>query len=200
MKNNTLLFCFVFAAQILFAQTKLLAPGEFLPYQVGAEFTPHHLLVNYFEHCGAARPNQVKVMRMGETWEHRPQLLVAVSSPENMARIEDIRLNNLRRTGFERGAATTEDITFVWLGFSVHGNEPAGSEASMLVIHDLLTKPECAAWLRNTVVLFDPSQNPDGYNRFSQWNNNVSHNTLNTSNVTREHQEPWPGGRVNHYI
>ncbi len=199
MKINTLLFCLVFVAQIIGAQTNLRAPDEFLPYHIGAEFTPHHLLVDYFEHCAAARPNQVKVTRMGETWEHRPQLLVAVSSPENMARLEEIRMNNLRRTGFEKGAATTEDVAIVWLGFSVHGNEPAGSEASMLVIYDLLTKPECAAWLRNTVVLFDPSQNPDGYNRYSQWNNNVSHADLNITDATREHREPWPGGRVNHY-
>ena len=183
----------------MFAQTKLQSPNGFLPYQLGTEFTPHHLLVDYFEHCSAARPDQVKLMRMGETWEHRPQILVAISSPENMARLEDIRLNNLRRTGFEKGVATDEDITFVWLGFSVHGNEPAGSEASMLVIYDLLSKPECVAWLKNTVVLIDPSQNPDGYSRYTHWSNNVSHANLSISGDTREHQEPWPGGRVNHY-
>ena len=130
----------------------------------------------------------------------RPSPAAIISSPQNIRRIEEIRQNNLRRTGIISGEPTSEDIAIVYLSYSIHGNEAAGSESSMSVIYELVNGgSDVDAWLANTVVIIDPSQNPDGYSRYSHWNNSVSAEPFNASPDTREHSEPWPGGRTNHY-
>lgn len=181
------------------AQTKLLSPDEFLTHKLGERFTPHHQLVRYFEQVAAARPENVQLTQYGMTNEERPLMIAIVSSKENMARLEEIRKNNLRRTGLLDGAPGNDNTVIVWLSFSVHGNEACGSEASMQTIYELLTRPECSQWLNNTVVIIDPSLNPDGYHRYTHWYNGVTNKLLNTNPDSREHNEPWPGGRVNHY-
>lgn len=198
MKNIFLALALLFSG-FCFSQSTLKSPDEFLPYRLGDRFTPHHLLTDYFEYVADTRPDQVKLIPYGRTNEYRPLMIAVISTKENMARLEEIRLNNMRRTGLIEGNPAEENITFVWLSFSVHGNESSGSESSMQVIYDLLTTPECREWLKNTIVVIDPSLNPDGYNRYSNWNNQVSNRLLTPNPVSREHREPWPGGRANHY-
>ena len=54
--------------------------------------------------------------------------------------------------------------------------------------------------LRNTVVVIDPMQNPDGRDRFVH-HFEMSEGLLPDSDrVSAEHDEPWPGGRTNHYL
>ncbi len=184
------------------ARAQLLSPDEFLPHRLGEQFTPHHLLVRYFEHV-AAHSERVVLERYGTTHEGRPLMVAIVSSPDNMARLEAIRLNNLRRTGLVPGTPDPDDQTaIVWLSFSVHGNEAAGSESSMGVLYELARpdNAEAARWLQNAVVILDPSLNPDGYARYTHWYRGVSERWPNPDPQAREHHEPWPGGRVNHYL
>ena len=190
---SLLLYSFGVHAQALYS------PDDFLKYKLGSRFTQHHRLVDYFHHVDDVS-DKVKLIEFGSTYELRPMIAAIVSSPENIARIEEIRMNNLRRTGMEPGEASDEQISFVYLGYSVHGNEAAGSECSMAVLHDLAKGGEpYDTWLKNTVVILEPSMNPDGYNRFSQWSNSVSSNPANARPETRDHSEPWPNGRPNHY-
>lgn len=188
-----------------FAQLKLKSPDEFLPHRLGEQFTPHHLLTDYYEYLAANAPATVKLERYGYTNEARPLQIACFSSPENIARLEQIRTNNLRLSG------TTDDPqkgdkskmpAIVWLNMSVHGNEPSGSECGMLLAWQLATQSEADVkeWLKNTVVIIDPSSNPDGYDRYSSWYRGASNLLKNPSRYTREHQEPWPGGRPNHYF
>ncbi len=178
---------------------RLKSPDEFLPYKHGTRFTPHHLLVEYCRHVDEAS-EKVNLIEYGKTYELRPLIACIISSPQNMKRIEDIRQNNLKRTGMMPGDALPEDIAIVHLSYSIHGNEAAGSESSMAVIHALAKGGTgIDTWLANTIVIIDPSLNPDGYSRYSHWNNSVSGAPFNASPDTREHDEPWPGGRTNHY-
>jgi hypothetical protein len=189
------------STEILHSQNALKSPDEFLPHRNGMEFTEHYQLVDYYRHV-AANSDRVKLVEFGRTNQGRPQILAIVSSPENMRRIEDLRLNNLRNAGLANGASdNAKPIAFVWLGFSVHGNESAGSEASLPVLYELVNPAnrQAAEWLQNTVVLIEPSVNPDGYNRYVQWYKNNSPHHLDPTPAAREHQEPWPGGRTNHY-
>ncbi len=178
------------------------SPDEFLPHTLGEKFSPHHLLVDYFRTVAAASP-KVQLEQYGRTNEDRPLLLAFVSSPANIARLEAIRLNNLRRTGLAEGSVDAAlDVAIVWLSYSVHGNEAPGSEASMGVLYDL-TNPqnaETAKWLENTLVIIDPSLNPDGYNRYTNWYRQTANKGVDPLPSVREHREPWPGGRVNHYL
>ncbi|NUQ24695.1 MAG: zinc carboxypeptidase [Saprospiraceae bacterium] len=199
-KTSWLTLALLLSGTIAMAQLK--SPDQFLPHRLGETFTPHDMLVDYMEHV-AANSSIVRLTRYGLTNQKRPLLLLAISSPENMARLDAIRQNNLRRAGLLDGKPDPSlDVAIVWLSFSVHGNEAAGSEASMQVVYDLVNpaNTQSAGWLKNTVVLIDPSLNPDGYSRYSHWYRNVANLKPDPNPRAREHREPWPGGRVNHYM
>jgi Zinc carboxypeptidase len=195
MKKNLFLFLLMFSTAV-FAQLK--SPDEFLGYSLGSKFTPHFKIVNYFQQAAAAMPQQVKLQQYGQTYEGRPLYLAFVSSAANISNLENIRKNNLQLAGIENGNASATSTAIVWLSYNVHGNEASSSEASMQTIYELL-KPEHANWLNNTVVIMDPCLNPDGRDRYVNWFNSVVGNTPNANPAAREHEEPWPGGRTNHY-
>ena len=182
---------------------QLVPPSDYLPHALGETFTPHHQVVGYFRQIAAAS-DRVQIEQYGLTNEDRPLLLAYVSAPENIMRLEAIRENNLRLAGLLPGEPDPdlENIAVVWLSYSVHGNEAGGSEASMGVLYDLANPKHARSgdWLKNTVVIIDPSLNPDGYNRYSNWYRQTASKSLDPNPATREHQEPWPGGRVNHYL
>jgi hypothetical protein len=184
----------------LFAQLK--SPDDFLGYQLGSKFTPHYKIVNYFNQTATAMPQMIKLEQYGETNEGRPLLLAMVSTPENIARLDEIRKNNLRLTGIlkDKPADVTAPV-IVWLSYNVHGNEASSSEVSMKTLYELLnpSNAQTKAWLKNTVVIIDPCLNPDGRDRYVNWFNQMVGKTANPNPDSREHSEPWPGGRVNHY-
>lgn len=202
LKKTALLIWFSAFILMVGAQPKILTPNEFLAHRIGEQFTEHSQLVAYYQHV-AANSDRVQLVEFGRTNQQRPQILAIVSTPENLRRIEDIRLNNLRNAGFLEGQPDNSNpVAIVWLGFSVHGNEAAGSEASMPVLYEL-TNPanrETSEWLKNTVVLIEPSVNPDGYSRYTSWYRQASPALPDPNPGAREHTEPWPGGRVNHYL
>jgi murein tripeptide amidase MpaA len=181
---------------------QLQSPNEFLPHNLGEHFTPHHLVVDYFEHV-AQNSDKVKLMSYGKTNQDRPLILAFVTSKENMDQLEDIRLNNLQKTGMiEASEDTSLDRAVVWLSYSVHGNEAGGSESSMAVLYELVNGKNSKAteWLKNTIVILDPSLNPDGYSRYTHWHRDIANLHPSPARSVREHREPWPGGRVNHYL
>ncbi|MBK8554379.1 MAG: hypothetical protein IPL65_00775 [Lewinellaceae bacterium] len=133
------------------AQPALQSPNDFLPYKLGDKFTPHYLLTGYFEYLAAQCPQTMKLQRYGATNEDRPLQIAIFSSPENLARLEQIRLNNLRLAGLEPGAVSGNSaVAIVWLSMSVHGNEPSGSECSMELAYRLAsqTDPNIQEWLK----------------------------------------------------
>ena len=192
--------CFLLT-NFLSAQNRLLSPTDFLPSSYGKHFTPHHLLVDYYEHV-AANSEQVRVEMYGRTNQRRPLLYTIVTSKENFGRLEEIRQNNLRRTGLEEGSVTDDDIAIVWLSFGVHGNEAGASESALATLYDLARPDNSIAqeWLKNTIVILDPAINPDGFSRYTHWNWNIGNHLPNPLTEAAEHHEPWPGGRVNHYL
>ncbi|HWB94942.1 MAG TPA: M14 family zinc carboxypeptidase, partial [Puia sp.] len=185
-----------------FAQT-VPSPETFLGYSLGAHFTPHHTIVGYFKTVAAAAPDRVKLEQYGTTNEGRPLLLAFIASPENLRRLEEIRTNNLRLAGLLHDGKTADEHApvIVWLSYNVHGNEPASSEAAMKTLYWLAdpASKKAAAWLSNVVVIIDPCVNPDGRDRYVSWYNDVVGMQPNPDPQAREHQEPWPKGRTNHY-
>ena len=192
----------LFFVQSLFGQNALKSPDEFFPHKRGEQFTPHYQLNDYFEHLAANATTTMRLEKYGKTNEDRPLQIAIFSAPENIARLEQIRLNNLRLTGLADGKPDlTTPVAIVWLSMSVHGNEPSGSECSPILAYRLAaqTDPQIREWLKNTVVIVDPSLNPDGYDRYSHWYRMASNLLKNANPDSREHREPWPGGRPNHY-
>ncbi len=198
----TLPTCLLFAVgSTLHAQSGLSTPAEFLGYELGARFTPHHRVVAYFEHVAAQAPNVI-LRRYGATYEHRPLLVALVSSVENIGRLEEIRTDNLRRARALAGQPSNDTTTMVWLSYNVHGNESVSTEASLITLYDLanVENARTQRWLANTVVVLDPAINPDGRDRYVAWYNQVVGAQPNATPTAREHREPWPGGRTNHYM
>jgi hypothetical protein len=180
------------------------SPESYLGYKVGTRYTRHHKIVDYFNTVAKVRPDMVKIESYGQTNEGRELMLAFVSSPENIQRLEAIRLNNLRLAGTtkDKAAPILENApAIVWLSYNVHGNEPSSSEAALLMIHALVDPSNSTTkeWLKNTVVVIDPCINPDGRDRYVNWFNSVVGKEMNAEPSSREHAEPWPGGRSNHY-
>ncbi|MBZ9788072.1 M14 family metallopeptidase [Psychroflexus sp. CAK57W] len=188
-----LLFCFFGYHQ---AQNSIQSPEEFLGYTIGTEFTRHHQVIDYFTHLAKNSPN-LNFSSYGKTNERRTLSYAVVSSEENLNKLDEIRINHLKQTGISNGDATS-DIAVVWLSYNVHGNEASSTEAAMVTAHELVTKR--GDLLQNTVVIIDPSVNPDGRDRYVNWYNQVKATPYSPYQDAVEHNEPWPGGRPNHYL
>lgn len=182
---------------ISFAQN-LQSPDDFLGYKLGTHFTRHHKVIDYFKYVETRMPNQVKLINYGETYEGRPLYVSYISSEENLKNLETIRENNLKNAGVLKGTSATNNVAIVWLSYNVHGNEASSTEASMKTLYTLLTDKQ--EWLKNTVIIIDPCINPDGRDRYVNWFNTTSSKPYDIDQQASEHNEPWPGGRPNHYL
>lgn len=185
----------------LIAQQKLLSPKEFLGYELGDRSTRHHRVVEYFKHVADVMDN-VSLTQYGETYEYRPLVYAVVTSPENFRNLEQIRTDNLKRATLLEGTPSADRKAIVWLSYNVHGNEANSLEASMWTLYELAnsSNSKTQAWLKNTVVILDPCINPDGRDRYANFYNQYGHRVANSSGDSKEHREPWPGGRSNHYM
>ncbi len=174
----------------------LQTPSQFLGYEIGSRFTRHHKVIDYFKYVSKNSSN-VELEKYGETNEHRPLYVSYISSKENILKLENIRKSNLSQTGIIAGNSNNK-ISIVWLSYNVHGNEASSTEAAMLTIYELVTTKK--RWLKNTVVIIDPCLNPDGRDRYVNWYQQVKSTPFNINQEGKEHSEPWPGGRPNHYL
>ncbi len=200
MKRTFLLFTALIITNISVQAQQILSPEKFLGYALGDHFTPHYRVVDYFRYVSTVSKN-MKLQEFGKTNEGRPLMAAFIASNENINRLEEIRTNNLRLAGLQSGAADAKQPVIVWLSYNVHGNEPVSTEASMQTLYDLVN-PEntrTQAWLKNAVVVIDPCLNPDGRERYVNFYNPIHNQTPDPLRFTREHAEPWPAGRSNHY-
>ncbi len=178
-------------------------PKDIIYHEVGEWHVTHDRLVNYMKAIAAAAPERVKLETMGFTYESRPQLLLIITSPKNHQRLEEIRQQHVALSDPSKSANVNIDNMpiVVYIGHSIHGNEPSGANASLLTAYYLAAAQgkQIDELLENTVILFDPSFNPDGLQRFSTWANQHKSKNLVTDPASREFNEVWPGGRFNHY-
>jgi len=189
-------FFILFTTVIDINSQNLKSPSDFLGYDIGTQFSRHSQVVDYFDHVSKEMNENILLINYGKTYERRPLFYAVISSKENIAEIESIRLNNL--SALDINENRSNDKAIVWLSYSVHGNESSSTEASMQTVYELLTGR--AELLQNTVVIIDPCLNPDGRDRYANWYNQTKTSPYNTNKISREHIEPWPGGRANHYL
>jgi len=180
----------------------LQSPEQYMGYKIGTRYTRHHKIVEYFRAVAQAKPDMVKLEKYGETNEGRELMLAFIASPENLQKLETIRNNNLGFAGLSSSKSATETApAIVWLSYNVHGNETSSSEAALMTLWALVdpNNAQSKEWLQNTVVVIDPCINPDGRDRYVNWFNGAVGTAYNPDPAAREHAEPWPGGRSNHY-
>ncbi len=194
-------FTFLISSYTSFSQS-LKSPDDFLGYSLGSKYTPHYKIVNYFQQAAAAMPKMMKLEQYGTTIEGRPLLLAFVASEENFIKLEEIQKNNLRLAGMLNDKPGDLNVpSIVWLSYNVHGNETSSSEVAMKTLFELLNANniQTKEWLKNTVLIIDPCLNPDGRDRYVNWFTQVVGKNVEANLDAREHSEPWPGGRTNHY-
>jgi len=176
-------------------------PKSSIGHQVGDWHITHDKLVQYM-YTLASSSDRITIENRGATFEGRPLLLLTITSANNHANIETIRQQHLELTQKEPSTTNINELPIVvQQGFSIHGNEPSGSNAALAVAYYLAAAqgPAIDTLLNNTVILFDPSYNPDGLQRFAYWANTNKSKNINPDPNDREYDEVWPGGRTNHY-
>jgi len=181
-------------------------PQALTKFDVGDFHTNYATMERWLERLAASAADRVRVYDIGETNERRMQHVVAITAPENLRRIDEIKANMRRladprsTTPQEAGRITAATPVVVWLAYTIHGNESASFEAMMQVVYQLAASDEPATLdvLKNTLVLVNVCENPDGHERFVTWYNSVA--TGNPDPLAAEHREPWSVfGRYNRY-
>lgn len=177
------------------------SPSEFLGYDIGEHHTRHDLIVAYFTKL-AAVSDRASIHEYGKTHEGRKLVILTISSPENLQNLDNIKQDHLAFVD-PSGSVSNYDAVpiFINLGYNVHGNEPSTSEAALLSAYTFAASnnPEILNYIRNAVIMIDPTINPDGRDRHTQWANMYQGNPEVSDPQDAEHNEYWPGGRTNHY-
>ncbi|WP_286264269.1 M14 family zinc carboxypeptidase [Thalassotalea atypica] len=174
---------------------ELLKPSAFIGSEIGEQHLRHDQLVGYLSHL-ASQSNRIKLTEMGKTYQQRTQLLLTISSPENLANLDTI-LADRDKKSYRAG----NDPVVVWLGYSVHGDEISGAHAALIVAYHLAASQDKSIeqMLKETIIVIEPSINPDGMDRFANWANTFKGMTANPDPNHIEHHQHWPSGRTNHF-
>jgi|TARA_R110002020_G_scaffold199778_3_gene401558 hypothetical protein len=216
--KNLLLLCFLSISTLVLAQdyvvdldyylpndvtynTNIPTPKSVIGHEVGEWHITHDKLAQYM-YALAEASDRITIENRGTTYEGRPLLLLTITSPANHNNLENIRQNHVSLTessGSSQNTATMPVV--VYQGFSIHGNEASGSNAALAAAYYLAAAqgPKIDELMNNAVILFDPSLNPDGLQRFAYWANMHKSQNVNPDPNDREYNEVWPGGRTNHY-
>ncbi|MDR3339763.1 MAG: hypothetical protein LBT25_06700 [Candidatus Symbiothrix sp.] len=187
---------YFFDASVKF-DPKIPTPEQFLGYELGTHITEHHQINAYLEKL-ATLSDKATLIQIGRTHELRPLKILIVSSPENLRNLDTFKEEREK----VRKGETPNTPLIIFLGYTVHGNEVSGSEASLLSAYYLVAAQgeTVSKQLSDGIYFIDPVRNPDGQERFAGWvNSNASVNYTNISSLDREHNEGWPRGRGNHY-
>ena len=182
---------------------------DVLGYQPGDRITWHKDVVRYFEALAAAAPDRMQITEYARTWENRELIYAVLSAPANIANLGNVKAGMQRlaaaevtdEESAEQIIATQPAIT--WLSYGVHGNEISSTDAAMLTAYHLLASrgdARVAGIMNDTVVVIDPMQNPDGRDRFIHSFEQAEGLVPDSDRLAAEHDEPWPGGRTNHYL
>jgi len=177
------------------------SPETFLDYGIGEHHTRHDRIVAYLEEL-AKLSDRASIYTYGKTHEGRKLVMLTISSRENLSNLKSIKKQHLAFTDVSQNVTNYAGVPiFINLAYNVHGNEPSSSEAALLSAYTFVASenPEIRKYLKNAIIMIDPTINPDGRDRHTQWANTYQ-GTPNVSDPQdAEHNEYWPGGRTNHY-
>ena len=181
------------------------SPEEFLGYPIGEMQTRHDLIVSYMEYLSNVS-DKAQILHYGQTYEKRKLVILAISSSDKIIDLEKIRENHIsyldpEHPNYSKESKPENLPVIINLAYSVHGNEPSTSEAALLTAYTLISSKsdEISKYLSDSIILIDPTLNPDGRDRHTHWVNTYKGSPLVDDPQDAEHNEYWPGGRTNHY-
>ncbi len=192
-----------YPGEITNLRKEIMSPEQFFGFKTGEQHLPYESVMAYMNYLDEVSDRMV-IQVSGRSYERRPLFALVISSEKNMASFG--KGNGLY--GSDGLAAISPgradlgpDMIVNWLGYSVHGNEASGVNASVIVAYLLAASDDdyVREILDNSVILIVPALNPDGVTRYAAWvNSNLSYG-VNTDNQNREFREPVPSSRSNHY-
>ena len=212
MKNLKLLLVFMLISNIITSQNyflenykpfnnSILSPEEFLGYEIGFQHTRHDQIVSYLTYLSTVS-NKADLVNYGKTHEGRNLVILTITSESNLNNLDDIQKEHLQYTVPGTSVDLNKDLPIIInLGYGVHGNEPSSSEAALLTAYTLVASmnKKIEKFRQQSVVFIDPTINPDGRDRHTQWANQNKSINFVADQYDSEHNEAWPRGRTNHY-
>jgi hypothetical protein len=215
-----MLIGWILALQLAAAPVAELAPGatydpriptikQVLGHDFGEKITTPEEIPIYLRALQQAAPERTRLTEYARSWEGRPLWLFVIASPERIVTLDAIK-TDLRRLADPRGLPTSDADRLLrtlpavtWLMHGVHGDEISSSDAALAEAYHLLAAqrdPDVDLVLQQSIVVVDPMQNPDGRARFIVNNLFGAAASPDPTPAAAEHDEPWPGGRANHYL
>lgn len=175
-------------------------PASVLGYNIG-EWHVSYDQVHMYMKALAEASDRIKLEITGRTYEQRPLMMLTISHPDNLNKLNALKFqrSQLRNPAESREVDIENMPAVVYMGYSVHGNEASGVNASLLAAYHFAAANEVEEDLKNIVIIMEPGINPDGINRFASWVNSNRSIHMNGDPNNRELNEAWPRGRTNHY-
>ncbi|MCD6597575.1 MAG: peptidase M14, partial [Bacteroidales bacterium] len=217
MKKATSLILFLLLSIVNFAQKvdlnyylpenislnlEIPTPEDFLGFQVGEWHVSHDQLTAYMRLL-AAKSDRAVIQEYGRSYENKTLLHLIFTSPDNQSKLNELK--KAHQDLCDPTKSSNTDISsmpvVILLGYSVHGNEASGANASLLSAYYLAAAEgdEIEKVLENSIILIDPCLNPDGLTRFTTWANMYKSQQISADPNNLAFSEAWPGGRTNHY-
>jgi len=169
-------------------------PDAVLDYTIGSRHTTYHDQDRTLEKIASSATPVIKRFNYGKSVEGRPLRVYAISSPENIKHLEEIRKAHEKVANGE----PADTVPIVWINECIHGDETASFEAAMPLIYNLTASKPLQDVLKDVVVIVNPCYNVDGHERYVVYYNSIATGT--PDNGAFENQEPaLLYGRLNHY-
>jgi hypothetical protein len=182
-------------------------PESILGFPVGQRTATPEQIIDAVRAWSDASERAIMV-EYARSHEDRPLVYLMISTPENLARADEIRAD-LARLADPEGLSAAEAEAIIertpavaWMAYSIHGNETSGADGALASIYHLVasTDEDVQALLDKTIVLIDPAMNPDGRARFSRSLEQHRGVSPNVDDQSLLHSGYWPYGRTNHYF
>jgi hypothetical protein len=181
-------------------------PDQLLGQILGSRMARPDEIVRAFE-TWHRESDKLALRQHGQTYEGRPLIHAIVTSPENMARLSDVqkanaRLNDPRELSDPEALKLMKATPAVaWMGYSIHGDETSGADASLALAYHLIASKDEAVkrLLDDVIIVIDPQMNPDGRARIVSMVEQNSGYRVSLDHASQARGR-WPYGRGNHYL
>ena len=177
------------------------APAQVIGIEVGERHWYHHEIVSYLDALAEASPRMAALGENARTYGGRASVSYAITSPANIAKLNDIKAARASIIDPSSEIDIADQPAVLHMMYSIHGNEPSGANATPLVAYYLnaVNNEKIERQLESVVIIFTPTQNPDGLDRFAHWTNSHRGQNPSADPNDREHREAVPNGRTNYY-
>ena len=175
-------------------------PAQYFGFEIGSRHLRHDQVYGYFQYLCKASDRMVAIP-YGQTHGKRPLSAFAITHTESRDLLNSMQKERRKLTSGMLKQVPEEAKLVMYIGYCVHGDEASAINAAPIVAYHLCSSQskQVMAWLKQGIYLIDPALNPDGVDRFANWANENRGRFASPLGISREHNQPWPGGRTNYY-